>query len=49
VVASARAIEPSEDPDLLTVAADVTEPASADRTIDAALGRFGRFDQRAQG
>jgi len=44
VVASARAIEPSEDPDLLTVAADITEPATADRIIDAALGRFGRID-----
>jgi NAD(P)-dependent dehydrogenase (short-subunit alcohol dehydrogenase family) len=44
VVASARTIKPSEDPDLLTVAADITEPASADRIIDAALGRFGRID-----
>jgi NAD(P)-dependent dehydrogenase (short-subunit alcohol dehydrogenase family) len=44
VVASARAIEPSEDPDLLTVAADITEPATADRIIDAALERFGRID-----
>ena len=44
VVASARTIEPSQDPDLLTVAADITEPATADRIIDAALGRFGRID-----
>src|SRR6266568_1663489 len=44
VLASARAIEPSEDPDLLTVAADITEPATADRIIDAALERFGRVD-----
>jgi len=44
VVASARAIEPSEHPDLLTVAADITEPATADRIIDAALERFGRID-----
>src|SRR6266496_1591007 len=44
VLASARAIEPSEDPDLLTVAADITEPANADRIIDAALERFGRVD-----
>jgi NAD(P)-dependent dehydrogenase (short-subunit alcohol dehydrogenase family) len=44
VVTSARTIEPSEDPDLLTVAADITERATADRIIDAALGRFGRID-----
>jgi NAD(P)-dependent dehydrogenase (short-subunit alcohol dehydrogenase family) len=44
VVASARTIEPSQDPDLLTVDADITEPATADRIIDAALGRFGRID-----
>jgi NAD(P)-dependent dehydrogenase (short-subunit alcohol dehydrogenase family) len=43
-VASARTIEPSQDPDLLTVDADITEPATADRIIDAALGRFGRID-----
>lgn len=44
VVASARAIEASEDPDLLTVAADITDPASTDLVIDTALGRFGRID-----
>jgi NAD(P)-dependent dehydrogenase (short-subunit alcohol dehydrogenase family) len=44
VVASARAIEPSEDPDLLTVAADVTEPATGALIIEAALERFGRID-----
>ena len=44
VVASARTIEPSQDPDLLTVAGDITEPATADRIIDASAGRFGRID-----
>jgi NAD(P)-dependent dehydrogenase (short-subunit alcohol dehydrogenase family) len=44
VVAVARRIKPSQDPDLLTVAGDVTEPATADRVVDAALGRFGRID-----
>jgi len=44
VVAVARKIEPSADPDLLTVSADITEPASADRIIGAALDRFGRID-----
>lgn len=44
VVASARSIEPSQDPDLLTVAADITEAATADRIVGAALERFGRID-----
>jgi NAD(P)-dependent dehydrogenase (short-subunit alcohol dehydrogenase family) len=44
VVASARAIEPSEDPDLLTVAADIAEPATGALIIEAALERFGRID-----
>jgi NAD(P)-dependent dehydrogenase (short-subunit alcohol dehydrogenase family) len=44
VLANARTIKPSEDPDLLTVAGDITEPATADRIIDAALDRFGRVD-----
>jgi NAD(P)-dependent dehydrogenase (short-subunit alcohol dehydrogenase family) len=44
VVAVARTIKPSDDPDVLTVAGDITEPATADRIVDAALGRFGRID-----
>ena len=44
VVASARAIEPSEDAGLVTVAADITQRASAERIVDAALRRFGRID-----
>jgi NAD(P)-dependent dehydrogenase (short-subunit alcohol dehydrogenase family) len=44
VVASARTIKPSDEPDLLTVAGDVTDPATADRIADAALERFGRID-----
>jgi len=44
VVASARTIKPSEEPDLLTVAGDITEPAAAGRIVDAALERFGRID-----
>jgi NAD(P)-dependent dehydrogenase (short-subunit alcohol dehydrogenase family) len=44
VVASARTIAPSDDPQVLAVAADITEPATAERIIDAALGRFGRID-----
>ena len=44
VVASARTIKPSEDPAVLTVAGDITEPATAGRIIDGALDRFGRID-----
>jgi NAD(P)-dependent dehydrogenase (short-subunit alcohol dehydrogenase family) len=44
VVASARTIKPSQDPDLLTVEGDISEPATADRIIAATLDRFGRID-----
>ena len=44
VVATARTIKPSGDPDLLTVEADITAPGSADRIIGGALDRFGRID-----
>jgi NAD(P)-dependent dehydrogenase (short-subunit alcohol dehydrogenase family) len=44
VVANAQKIKPSEEPDLLTVAGDITDPATADRIADAALDRFGRID-----
>jgi NAD(P)-dependent dehydrogenase (short-subunit alcohol dehydrogenase family) len=44
VVASARTIPPSEDPDLLTVEGDIADPATAGRIVGAALNRFGRLD-----
>jgi NAD(P)-dependent dehydrogenase (short-subunit alcohol dehydrogenase family) len=44
VVASARTITPAEDPDVLSVAGDIADPATADRIIGAALTRFGRID-----
>ena len=44
VVASARTIKPSDEPDLLTVAGDSADPATADRIVEAALERFGRID-----
>ena len=44
VVASARTIKPSDEPDLLTVTGDITEPATAGRIVDTALERFGRID-----
>jgi NAD(P)-dependent dehydrogenase (short-subunit alcohol dehydrogenase family) len=44
VVATARAIKPAEDPDVLTVDGDITDPATAERIVSGALGRFGRID-----
>ena len=44
VVASARRMKPSDDPDLLAVEGDITDPGTADQIIDAALSRFGRVD-----
>ncbi len=44
VVASARTIKPSEDPNLLTIDGDLAAPATANRIIDQALERFGRID-----
>jgi len=44
VVAAARTITPSDDPGVLTIAVDLTEPATAGRIVDAALERFGRID-----
>jgi NAD(P)-dependent dehydrogenase (short-subunit alcohol dehydrogenase family) len=44
VVAIARTITPPEDPGVLTVAGDITDPEVADRIVGGALGRFGRID-----
>jgi NAD(P)-dependent dehydrogenase (short-subunit alcohol dehydrogenase family) len=44
VVANALTIKPSEDPDILAVEGDISEPATADRIIGAAVERFGRVD-----
>ena len=44
VVASARTIQPSGDPDVLSVAGDIADPATAGRIAGAALERFGRID-----
>ncbi len=44
VVASARSTRPAEDPGVVTVDGDISEPATAQRIIDAALGCFGRVD-----
>ena len=44
VVATARSLRPTEDPDVLTVDGDIADPATADRIIGGALERFGRID-----
>jgi NAD(P)-dependent dehydrogenase (short-subunit alcohol dehydrogenase family) len=44
VVANARTIKPSQDPDVLTVEGDISAPATAERILAAALERFGHVD-----
>lgn len=44
VVATSRGIEPSQDPDLLTVRGDIADPATGEQVIAAAIDRFGRVD-----
>ena len=44
VVATARSIKPSDDPDILTVAGDIADPVTARRVISEGVARFGRID-----
>src|SRR5918994_6888091 len=44
VVATSRSIGPSTNPDLLTVAGDIGDPATGPRVIAEALKAFGRVD-----
>ncbi|MBV8167103.1 MAG: SDR family NAD(P)-dependent oxidoreductase, partial [Alphaproteobacteria bacterium] len=44
VVATARSIAPSQDPDVVTVAGDIADPETAERVVRAARERFGRLD-----
>ena len=44
VVSNALTIKPSDDPAVLTVEGDVSQPATADRIMSEALARFGRVD-----
>ena len=37
-------MKPADDPDVLTVEGDLADPATADRIVSGALGRFGRID-----
>ena len=44
VVATARSIKPSPDPDILAIAGDIVDPKTAERVVSQALERFGRID-----
>lgn len=44
VVATSRSIQPSTDLNILTVAGDIADPATAQRVIREALATFGRID-----
>jgi NAD(P)-dependent dehydrogenase (short-subunit alcohol dehydrogenase family) len=44
VVATSRSIKPSSNPDLLTVAGDIGDPATGKRVIEEAVAKFGRVD-----
>jgi NAD(P)-dependent dehydrogenase (short-subunit alcohol dehydrogenase family) len=43
-VGNARTIAPSDDPDYITVAGDVGDPAVARKVVNTAIERFGRVD-----
>ncbi|WP_271410612.1 SDR family NAD(P)-dependent oxidoreductase [Pseudomonas sp. Q1-7] len=44
VVATSRSIKPSTDPDILSVAGDIADPATAERVIREGMARYGRID-----
>jgi NAD(P)-dependent dehydrogenase (short-subunit alcohol dehydrogenase family) len=44
VVGTSRSIQPSDDPDYLTIAGDIGDPATGPKIIAEALARFGRVD-----
>ncbi|GGX94376.1 SDR family NAD(P)-dependent oxidoreductase [Streptomyces fructofermentans] len=44
VVATSRSIADSQDPDIVTVRGDISDPATAERVIAAGIERFGRID-----
>jgi NAD(P)-dependent dehydrogenase (short-subunit alcohol dehydrogenase family) len=44
IVATARSIKPSDDPNIVNVAGDIADPATARRVIAEAVARFGRVD-----
>jgi NAD(P)-dependent dehydrogenase (short-subunit alcohol dehydrogenase family) len=44
VVSTSRTIKPSDDQNILTIARDIGDPATAQRVVAEALARFGRVD-----
>ena len=44
MIANARSIKASDDPNFVTVAGDIRDPATARRLISEAVSRFGRVD-----
>src|SRR3984885_12223743 len=44
IVATSRSIKPSDDPNILTIAGDIGDPATAQRVISEGVARFGRID-----
>jgi NAD(P)-dependent dehydrogenase (short-subunit alcohol dehydrogenase family) len=44
VVATSRSIKQSDDPNVVAVAGDIADPATARRVIETAVARFGRVD-----
>jgi NAD(P)-dependent dehydrogenase (short-subunit alcohol dehydrogenase family) len=44
VVANSRSIQPSSNPDVLTIAGDISDRSVAERIIKEAIARFGRVD-----
>jgi NAD(P)-dependent dehydrogenase (short-subunit alcohol dehydrogenase family) len=44
VLANALTIKPSQDPDVVTVEGDISQPGTTDRIMAEALSRFGRID-----
>jgi len=44
VVGTSRSIQPSSDPNYLTIAGDIGDPATARNVVEQALARFGRVD-----
>ena len=44
VVANARTIDASDDPEIVTVSGDLSDPKTADRIISEGIAHFGRID-----
>src|SRR5262245_59055084 len=44
VVATSRSIKQGSDPDVVAVAGDIGDPATAERVVKEAVSRFGRVD-----